>query len=163
MVARLCDDDRSRRPAGAPDASGRPATGIIRLAGDLREGSALNEVQQRCLELVRPLPRRVIVDCEHITEADSKLVGLLLLILRHARQVGVHLDITVSPHVRDWISLFGIERLLWPGSARGRPQALMTSCEKVEYPCTACRINQQAEGEPRTGFRASRIGGTDVR
>jgi len=79
-------------------------------SGDLRGES---EVYQSLLAAVRPVARgggRVAVDFTGVTFLDSRSIGLLVSLLQEAQAYGGEmLLLGVSPRVRKWFELTGLE------------------------------------------------------
>lgn len=87
---------------------------VITGLGDLCNGSAIREYYRRCELVIRDGTQRLILDLTRVSKADSKLVACLVLIVRCARASLVPIRIHVSPRLRDWIAICGVERLLLP-------------------------------------------------
>ncbi|MYS69508.1 STAS domain-containing protein [Streptomyces sp. SID5926] len=70
----------------------------IRITGDLDWDTAaeLTRTAADCLR-TEPAPRRLRLDCEHLTLCDSLGLASLLMIHRHATEVGTRLHLTNRP------------------------------------------------------------------
>lgn len=81
---------------------------------DLKDPRMLRGFHQRCTDLIRLRHPRVALELEHVTAADSKLLAVLLLLIRQAHGAGVDMRMTVSHPVWDWVSVCRVAALLRP-------------------------------------------------
>jgi ABC-type transporter Mla MlaB component len=96
-------------------------TRVVTAAGNLRDTRVLQVLHRRCEEALNPGRRCVAVNLTNVTDADTKLVAALIVLLQRARSMGVPLDVSVSDGVYDWIKLYRVERLLQPCCVQSRP------------------------------------------
>jgi len=100
-------------PAGHDGASDDPArTRVIRLDGNLRDDGRICEFRHRCNEVVHAGRRRVVLNLAGVEQADTKLVAILVAIMRRASEARVACEIRMSPCVRTWVTLCRAEPIL---------------------------------------------------
>lgn len=87
---------------------------IVEASGDLCASTAVNRFHRRCEKLITAEPPRAVLDLRNVTQADTKLVAVLVLMLRLARSINVALGIHVSPQIRQWITVCRVDQLLRP-------------------------------------------------
>ncbi|MFH0981791.1 MAG: hypothetical protein V2A79_09655 [Planctomycetota bacterium] len=95
-------------------------TRVIDATGNLCDTRVLQGFHHRCEQVLNPGRRCVAVDLAKVTSANTKLVATLVILLQHARSMGVPLELTVSDRVYDWITLCRVERLLHATCAHRR-------------------------------------------
>jgi len=97
------------------DGPGPDATVFVRAGDNLREAAALEDYRKRCLAVLRAQRGgRLLLDLDQVTDADTKLVGLLLLIAARAQQEQTTLRLRLSAVVRAWIEVCNAGRYLAP-------------------------------------------------
>ncbi|MCK6484190.1 MAG: STAS domain-containing protein [Phycisphaerae bacterium] len=99
-------------------------TCVIRLAGNLREPAAIQNLCDETDRAIRAGRPRVVVDAAEVKEADTKLVAALVIAVRRARLARVALELLLSPHLQQWVSLCGLDWVLrkWSGASDKKGQ-----------------------------------------
>lgn len=87
---------------------------LLAASGDLSNSRALSEFHRRCEALIAARPPQASLDLTKVERADTKLVAVLLLVVRLARSAHVVLDIRVSSRLRQWIAVCKADQLLRP-------------------------------------------------
>ena len=82
--------------------------------GDLRDSRAVHEFYRRCHMLIASEPQQAVLNLSMVTDSDTKLVAVLLLVARLSRTARVPLRILASANLRQWITVCGVEQLLRP-------------------------------------------------
>jgi hypothetical protein len=84
----------------------------------------VQEFYLRCHALIASEPPRAVLNLSDVADADTKLVAVLLLVVRLSRTVRVPLRILASANLREWITVCGVEQMLRPYLAvqEGGPQ-----------------------------------------
>lgn len=83
-------------------------------AGDLRDPEALQRLYWRGSTLIASQPGRAILHLSEVVEADTKLVAILLVLVRLARAARVPLSVSASTKLRAWIEVCRVGHLLRP-------------------------------------------------
>ena len=83
-------------------------------SGDLRDSRAVQEFYRQCHVLIASEPQRAVLNLSNVADADTKLVAVLLLVVRLSRIARVPLRILASENLRAWIAVCGVEPLLRP-------------------------------------------------
>lgn len=124
-----------RRPSGArmPRAALRPesadgagsehdptGTRVLRLSRLRCDDEDLRRLRDFCRQCVRPGRRRVVLDLSRVRRADTRLVAMLVYVLRLARRAHVRLELRLSPELDALLDLCGVRHLL---EATQRPDA----------------------------------------
>ena len=84
------------------------------VSGDLRDSRVVQEFYRQCHALITSEPQRVVVNLSNVADADTKLVAVLLLVVRLSRIARVPVRILASENLRAWIAVCGVEQLLQP-------------------------------------------------
>jgi len=82
-----------------------PSTRVVQLSGSLCRDSAIESLRRQCLEDIKASPRRLVLDLEHVEQVDTKFIACLVCLRRTAQAAGVHLELRLSPRVKDWLTL----------------------------------------------------------
>ncbi len=116
LRAALRPDD-ARGTDSQQDTSG---TCILRLSRGRCNDEDLRRLRDFCRQCVRPGRRRVVLDLSHVWQADTRLVAMLVYVLRLARRAHVRLELRRSPELDALLDLCGVRHLL---QAMQRPDA----------------------------------------
>lgn len=104
-----------RLPATQPSATPRlpqeARTRIVEVTLNVRDPAGLADLARRCASALDLPCRRLVIDLTAVRHADTRLLASLVLIRRAARQAGVPIELRVSPHVREWLAVYGLTRI----------------------------------------------------
>jgi hypothetical protein len=101
--------------AGSPKQAGVEEC-VVAGAADMTSSERVHELFNRCRGLLRQNAQRVVIDLQHVTLADTKLVACLVVLRRMAASAPGRLEICCSSAV---IEIARVCRLEWLTQERG--------------------------------------------
>ncbi len=113
---RAAATDRRRERVG--DATKSRSTVIAAPLG-MNDYARLTTFQRECESILRRRGSHLHVDLSALIAADSKLVAVLIWLVREARSRGSSIDFMLSPAIDTWVEVLGVAEVLERGRVDG--------------------------------------------